>query len=115
MTGDHFAETGKSYAHYANAAQQMKAAGMDAVIEDFLSANLWGTPDMLVEKVRKRREIIGDFEVNGCFSYQSLPYEEVEQCMRLFAKTVGQELHSWTPKTGQAPVDVSADSTLQAK
>ena len=115
MTGDHFAETGKSYAHYANAAQQMKAAGMDAVVEDFLSANLWGTPDMLVEKVRKRREIIGDFEVNGCFSYQSLPYDEVEQCMRLFARTVGQEIHSWTPKTGQAPVDVTAGSTLQAK
>ena len=50
MTGDHFAETGKSYAHYANAAQQMKAAGMDAVVEDFLSANLWGTPTCWLRK-----------------------------------------------------------------
>ena len=42
MTGDHFADTGKSYAHYAAAAQQMKAAGMDAVVKEFIEANLWG-------------------------------------------------------------------------
>ena len=115
MTGDHFADTGKSYAHYAAAAQQMKAAGMDAVVKEFIEANLWGTPDRIVEKLRKRREVIGDFEVNGCFSYQSLPYDEVEKCMRLFARTAGQEIHSWTPKTSQAPVDVTAAATLQAK
>ncbi len=88
---------------------------MDAVVEEFINANLWGTPDMLVEKVRKRREVIGDFEINGCFSYQSLPYDEVEKSMRLFARTVGEELHSWTPKTSQAPVDVAAAATIQAK
>ena len=115
MTGDHFADTGKSYAHYAAAAKQMKDAGMDAMVKEFIEVNLWGTPDMIVEKLRKRREVIGDFEVNGSFSYHSLPYDEVEKCMRLFARTAGQEIHSWTPKTSQVPVDVAPSATIQAK
>jgi alkanesulfonate monooxygenase SsuD/methylene tetrahydromethanopterin reductase-like flavin-dependent oxidoreductase (luciferase family) len=95
MTGSHFAETGNSYRHYAKAAEQIKAAGQDAVVEDFLGANLWGDPDMIVQKLRKRRELIGDFETNGVFSYQSLPFDQVEQGMRLFAKEVAPEIKSW--------------------
>ena len=58
--------------------------------------------------MRERHEIIGDFEVNGVLSFHSLPYEQVEGCMRLFAKEVRPELKSWTSQT-QAPVDVAAE------
>ena len=112
MTGSHFAETKGSYQHYAQAAEQIKAAGQDAVAEDFLKANLWGTPDTLIEKLQKRRELIGDFEVNGVFSYQSQPYDQVERCMRLFAKEVAPEIKSWQRQTRRAPVDVA--STVSA-
>lgn len=116
MTGSHFAETGNSYQHYARAAELIKAAGQDAVVEDFLRANLWGDPDMLVEKLCKRRQVIGDFEVNGCFSYQSQPYEQVESSMRLFAKEVAPEVKSWQRQVGRQPVDVtSSTSTAVAK
>lgn len=116
MTGSHFAETGNSYQHYARAAELIKAAGQDAVVEDFLRANLWGDPDMLIEKLRKRRQVIGDFEVNGCFSYQSQPYEQVESSMRLFAKEVAPEVKSWQRQVGRQPVDVtSSTSTAVAK
>ncbi|MGE0827491.1 MAG: LLM class flavin-dependent oxidoreductase [Candidatus Binatia bacterium] len=111
MIGDHFAQTGNSYQHYAKAAEMMKAAGQDAVIEDFLSANLWGTPDMLVAKLRERRELIGDFEVNGAFSYQSLPYDQVEACMRLFAKEVGPEIKSWQPQPQPRRTAVNVESS----
>jgi hypothetical protein len=116
MLGDHFAGTGNSYQHYAKASEAMKAAGQDAVVEDFLSANLWGTPDMILAKLRKRRELIGDFEVNGAFSYQSIPYDQVEQCMKLFAKEVGPEIKSWkpSPQPRRTAVDVNASATVRA-
>ncbi len=116
MLGDHFAGTGNSYQHYAKASEAMKAAGQDAVVEDFLSANLWGTPDMILVKLRKRRELIGDFEVNGAFSYQSIPYDQVEQSMKLFAKEVGPEIKSWkpSPQPRRTAVDVGTSATTRA-
>jgi alkanesulfonate monooxygenase SsuD/methylene tetrahydromethanopterin reductase-like flavin-dependent oxidoreductase (luciferase family) len=111
MTGSHFAETGKSYQHYAKAAEQIKAVGQDAVIEDFLRANLWGDPDMIIQKLQKRREVIGDFEVNGVFSYQSLPFDQVERSMRLFAKEVAPEIKSWQRQAGRQPVDIAPSAS----
>jgi alkanesulfonate monooxygenase SsuD/methylene tetrahydromethanopterin reductase-like flavin-dependent oxidoreductase (luciferase family) len=101
-----FATTGQSYQHYAKAAEQINALGHDAVIEEFIRSNLWGTPDMILAALRHRREVIGDFEVNGVFSYQSLPYADVEANMRLFAKEVGSEVKRWQPQGRRQPVDV---------
>jgi alkanesulfonate monooxygenase SsuD/methylene tetrahydromethanopterin reductase-like flavin-dependent oxidoreductase (luciferase family) len=101
-----FATTGSSYQHYAKAAEQINAAGHDAVIEEFISSNLWGTPDMIAAKLRHRREVVGDFEVNGAFSYYNMPYADVEQNMRLFAKEVAPEIKSWQPQARRQPVDV---------
>ena len=101
-----FASTGSSYQHYAKAAEQINALGHDAVIEEFISSNLWGTPDMILAALRHRREVIGDFEVNGAFSYYSVPFEDVEKNMRLFAKEVGPEIKSWQPQARRQPVDV---------
>lgn len=114
MGGSHFAATGKSYAHYAQGAEIMKSVGEDAVVEEFLSANLWGTPDMIVAKLRQRRDLIGDFHVNGVFSFQSLPFDEVERCMRFFAKEVAPEIKSWKRQAPQ-PVDVAASAARVAK
>jgi alkanesulfonate monooxygenase SsuD/methylene tetrahydromethanopterin reductase-like flavin-dependent oxidoreductase (luciferase family) len=111
-----FAATGASYQHYAKAAEQINAVGHDAVIEEFISSNLWGTPDMILATLRHRREVIGDFEVNGAFSYYSLPYDDVEKNMRLFAKDVAPEVKSWQPQARRQPVDVRpAAVTVAAK
>jgi len=50
--------------------------------------------------------VIGDFEVNGAFSYYNLPYVDVEANMRLFAKEVAPEIKSWQPKTRRQPINV---------
>lgn len=111
-----FATTGASYQHYAKAAEQINSLGHDTVIEEFISSNLWGTPDMILATLRHRREVIGDFEVNGAFSYYSLPYEDVEQNMRLFAKEVASEIKSWQPQVRRQPVDVRpAAASVTAK
>ncbi len=91
----HFAETGSSYQHYANAAEAMKEMGHEALCAGFLEANLAGDPSMIREKLEKRRELIGDFETSGCFSYSSMPYDRVRSSMKLFAEEVGPMLHGW--------------------
>ncbi len=48
--------------------------------------------------MQQRREIIGDYETSGIFSFQSLPYDEVIQMMRLFAEEVGPMIHGWERK-----------------
>ena len=111
-----FAATGASYQHYAKAAEQINAVGHDAVIEEFISSNLWGTPDMILATLRHRRDVIGDFEVNGAFSYYSLPYDDVEKNMHLFAKEVAPEVKSWQPQARRQPVEVRpAAVTVAAK
>jgi len=111
-----FASTGASYQHYAKAAEQIQSLGHDAVIEEFIKSNLWGTPDMISATLRHRREVIGDFEVNGAFSYYSIPYEDVEKNMRLFAKEVAPEVKSWQPQARRQPVDIRPGAaTVTAK
>jgi alkanesulfonate monooxygenase SsuD/methylene tetrahydromethanopterin reductase-like flavin-dependent oxidoreductase (luciferase family) len=101
-----FASTGASYQHYAKAAEQINTLGHDAVIEEFIRSNLWGTPDMILATLRHRREVIGDFDVNGAFSYYSIPYDDVEKSMRLFAKEVAPEIKSWRLQARRQPIDV---------
>jgi hypothetical protein len=50
--------------------------------------NVWGTPDQIVERLRARREVVGDHDLTCCFRYAGLPYEEAEASMRLFARDV---------------------------
>jgi len=49
LTGSHFKDAGKAYDYYAKGAEAINATGHDAVIEEFLDANLWGDPDLIIE------------------------------------------------------------------
>ena len=54
----------------------------------YLRVNVWGTPDQIVDRLRARREVIGDHDLTCCFRYAGLPYEQAEASMRLFATRV---------------------------
>ena len=55
----------------------------------------WGTPEMIVDKLRSRRELLGEFELNMLVYYGGMPFELAEQSLRLFADQVLPELHEW--------------------
>ena len=55
----------------------------------------WGSPKTLLEKLRRRREIVGDFELSVIVRYGSLSAERALASMRLFAAEVIPELHRW--------------------
>lgn len=84
--GAHFAKT-KGYEFYAamSAAQQASA---DAATEAYLDLQVWGTPQMCIERIERTCERMGSNTFTGVFSYAGMPYDEAERNVRLFADKV---------------------------
>ena len=87
LESDHF-KNAKGYESYGNAVDLMKAIGLDKLCAMYLDVNVWGTPDQIIERLRGRREVVGDHDLTCCFRYAGLPYEDAEASMRLFAREV---------------------------
>ncbi|MCZ6782912.1 MAG: LLM class flavin-dependent oxidoreductase [Proteobacteria bacterium] len=94
IMGEHF-KTAKGYEHYASAADLFKQVGLETSANVYCNVQTWGTPEMILEKLRRRRELLGDFELNLVSSYGGMPSEDVEKSVRLFAREVLPELHRW--------------------
>jgi len=99
MMGAHFAGT-SGYKSYAQAAEMLRAAGMEAAGEAFVNAQDWGTPNRILERIERRRAVLGDMEVSVVTSYGGMPYADVERSMRLFSEKVMPELRSWDASRG---------------
>lgn len=87
LASDHFKDA-KGYESYGSAVDLMASIGLDKLCEMYLGVNAWGTPDRIVDRLRERRQIIGDFDLTCCFRYSGLPYEDAERSMRTFAAEV---------------------------
>jgi len=61
----------------------------------------------ILDKLEKRRQVIGDFESNICTSYGGLPFKDAEASLRLFAKEVLPRLRELNtePKTVAAAAE----------
>ena len=94
IMSDHFKGT-PGYDSYATAADAFKAVGLEVAARAYCSVNSWGTPDRLIEQLRKRRELIGPFELNLIASYGGMPIEAADESLTLFAREVLPELQRW--------------------
>ena len=74
----------------------MQAAGMEAIADEYLASQTWGTPEQILEKIRTRRAILGDYDVLLVMRFAGLPYEILERSLRTFATEVMPELRSWS-------------------
>ena len=92
LAGDHFKNTA-GYESYGNAVDAVRAAGVEAMAEMYLDVQAWGTPDQVIEKLRARREIIGDFDLTCCFRYSGLSLDDAKGSMTCFAEHVLPVLH----------------------
>jgi alkanesulfonate monooxygenase SsuD/methylene tetrahydromethanopterin reductase-like flavin-dependent oxidoreductase (luciferase family) len=85
---DHF-KTLPSYATYAYMGEAAAAAGgPDKAYKDYISGNMIGTPEELVEHHLLRQSMVGDYEMLANFSFGGLPYELVYEQLKLFADKV---------------------------
>ena len=94
LISDHFATT-DGYDEYAKTAAILAKVGESGFLEGFLDATSIGTPDQILEHLRARRDLMGDFELATCFRFGGVPIEEAEAGMRLFAAECLPELQSW--------------------
>jgi alkanesulfonate monooxygenase SsuD/methylene tetrahydromethanopterin reductase-like flavin-dependent oxidoreductase (luciferase family) len=108
MFAEHFGKA-RGYEAYAKSTEMMKAAGLEKTLETYVEAQAWGTPRQILDRLERRREILGDFEINVCASFSALTLEEIERSLRLFARKVMPELREWGLKpTGTDQRDEAA-------
>jgi alkanesulfonate monooxygenase SsuD/methylene tetrahydromethanopterin reductase-like flavin-dependent oxidoreductase (luciferase family) len=94
ILSEHFQHV-KGYDHYATAGELFKQVGMETAARVYCGVQTWGTPEAILEKLRARRELLGDFELSLITSYGGMPTEVAERSVRLFAEKVLPELQRW--------------------
>ena len=75
--------------------------GVDALVEFFLNLQVWGTPEMIYEKILDIQRRTGAEAYTGIFSYGAMPYEMAERSLRLFAAEVMPALKRCVPVEDQ--------------
>jgi len=95
LKGDHFSKI-KGYEAYRDIQAQANApGGVDQMVEFFMSIQIWGTPQMCLDKITNVMERMGGGALNCLFSYGGMPWELAEGSMRTFAQHVLPELRSY--------------------
>src|SRR6185503_9085919 len=95
--GEHF-KTVKGYDAYQQKAEIARKGGLEGAVTGFMQAASWGTPDKILRGLEKRRQVLGDFEMNIAFRFGGTPYAVSERGLKLFAKEVRPVLKSWKDK-----------------
>jgi len=94
LMSEHFSQM-DGYAEYGEAAKLLSAAGQDALAEDYLAAQTWGTPEQILEKIQARRDACGDYDILMCMRFAGTPWEVTERTIRTFGSEVLPELKRW--------------------
>lgn len=95
LLSENFAQSGGAYSSYAEMSKYLRTINQEDLVNGYRECNLWGDPARILDKLRERRELIGNFFVGACFSYGGMLYEEARQQMRLFADRILPEIKSW--------------------
>ncbi len=89
----------KGYEAYGDAAKLLNSLGLEGAVEDYIAHQAWGTPQQILDKLSARRALIGHYEWSSIVSYGGLPFDKVEQSMRLLGREVLPELRQWEAET----------------
>ena len=89
LAGDHFSKA-KGYESYAQEAEKIAHADTQKRMEEgYLSGNLYGTPEQVVEKIAARRELLAHpFDVCAIFEPGGISLEDMLESARLFGTKV---------------------------
>ncbi len=94
LQSHHFENT-KGYEFYRTASELFRQVGLEDSAKVYCGIQTWGTPDQILEKLRRRRELLGDYELTVVGQYGGMPREVAEPSLRLFAREVMPELQRW--------------------
>jgi alkanesulfonate monooxygenase SsuD/methylene tetrahydromethanopterin reductase-like flavin-dependent oxidoreductase (luciferase family) len=106
----------KGYEFYASISRHIDRSGSEGAAAEYVDLMPWGTPDEVLDKLSKLRDLLGMAALNPWFSYAGMPVADAEANLRLFAKEVLPELKSWDapalaePRRLDLPKDLSVES-----
>lgn len=93
--GKHFGDT-KGYEHYAGAVSDpLNDLGRGAAFDGFLDLQWHGTPEQMIEKMKRRIDLIGDFRQMLLCSYGGMPLDTVKDSLRLIREQVLPEVNEY--------------------
>jgi alkanesulfonate monooxygenase SsuD/methylene tetrahydromethanopterin reductase-like flavin-dependent oxidoreductase (luciferase family) len=95
FAGRHWRDT-KGYEAYQVGADMIREAGMEAAAAGYADNQIWGTPDQIVQKYRRRLEVLGPHQANIAPSFAGLSFDQVRASLTLFGKEVVPRLHELT-------------------
>lgn len=87
MNGVHFATT-KGYERYADNARNINEKGMSQAGRDYAEAALYGTPQMILDKLVWIQEQMGEFELALQPSFGGMTHEVARKSIELFAREI---------------------------
>jgi alkanesulfonate monooxygenase SsuD/methylene tetrahydromethanopterin reductase-like flavin-dependent oxidoreductase (luciferase family) len=91
LTAGHLANT-KGYDFYHRVGKHIERHGADHAAQQFVELMPYGTPEQVLEKVRRIHRHIGNAGLLATFSFGGMPYDVAERSLRLFSKEVLPEL-----------------------
>jgi alkanesulfonate monooxygenase SsuD/methylene tetrahydromethanopterin reductase-like flavin-dependent oxidoreductase (luciferase family) len=92
LLGDHFP---KGYQSYQEQSAALKEAGKEQACADYVAVQSCGTADAIIERLRARRETLGDFELNVCARFGGLDFQQASGSLQRFATEVVPAMRSW--------------------
>jgi alkanesulfonate monooxygenase SsuD/methylene tetrahydromethanopterin reductase-like flavin-dependent oxidoreductase (luciferase family) len=101
LASDHFATT-SGYEHYAAMAQVLDGSAQ-AMGQVWVDNHVWGTPEQCVEKIRRINDKVDPAELVIVGRYGSMPVDEAEANLRLFARDVLPAVHELTSAPAGSP------------
>lgn len=95
LLSDHFKNT-RGYEFYGDAQTALAAVGAETSAQVYCGIQTWGTPEQILEKLRSRRELLGDFDLSLIAHYGGMSADMAEESLGLFAAEVLPELRRWS-------------------
>ncbi|MCV7410618.1 alkane 1-monooxygenase [Mycobacterium florentinum] len=99
--GLHFGKS-KGYESYQEGATLLLESGREAGFEKFYGLQWKGTPEAMIEQMRRRIALIGEFKQMLLVSYGGLPLETVQRSLKLIADEVIPEVNKIAAEAARA-------------
>ena len=107
MLGKHFATT-KTYERYANLSTYLNEIGEDKAVEDYVQLMPWGTPQQVLDKFSKMKDLIDMQGIMPNFNFGGMTHQESVRSLKLFVQQCMPELKSWPAATLEEPRELNA-------
>ena len=87
FAGTHFRDI-KGYQAYEESAAMIRAAGLELAARAYRDSQSWGTPEAILPKYARWKDVLGEFSLNVIFNVAGMPYDVAERSQRKFAAEV---------------------------